>query len=105
MLKAQNDNGNEQQYYTRTCHIKEMKTGIKWSVLQEWTTVFKNIKHVSQTFHEVEQTMQWFGLSLYSKSQWQKKVCQLVKSEADFLSTVTDVECLQPTVKLKFVAG
>lgn len=34
-----------------------------------------------------------------------KKVCQLVKSEADFLSTVTDVECLQPTVKLKFVAG
>lgn len=34
-----------------------------------------------------------------------KKVCQLVKSEADFLSTVIDVECLQPTVKLKFVAG
>lgn len=27
-----------------------------------------------------------------------------VRSEANFLSTVTDVECLQPTVKLKFVA-
>lgn len=77
MLKAQNDNGNEQQYYTRTCHIMEMKTGIKWSGLQEWTNVFKNIKHVSQTFHEVEQTMQWFGLSLYSKSQWQKKFANL----------------------------
>lgn len=34
-----------------------------------------------------------------------KKVFQLVKSETNVLSPVTDVECSQPTVKLKFVAG
>lgn len=48
--------------------------------------------------------MQWFGLTLYSISQWKKKVYQ-VKSEANFLSTVTDVECSQTTVKQKCVAG
>lgn len=66
-------------------------------------SIQKTIKYVYQTFHQEEQTMQWFGLTLYSISQWKKKALQLIKSEANFLS-VTEVECLQPTVKLNFVA-
>lgn len=70
-------------------------------------SIQKQLKYVSQTFHREEQTMQWFGLTLYSISQWEKKksflTCQI--RSRFFLSMVTDVECLQSTVKVRFVAG